>query len=683
MKEGIRLYDPNRSFSKIDTFREAALHFKEFKKYTNHTPNDHPNSQYMKFWMEEARRCKEGYHTGWDYIPGYFYWYLNYSPIFIVEAGEEIVDGTRVQGKRFQDFPKFWDSDYYYYHYLDEAEKAGKHASVLKTRGRGYSFKGGSMLTRNYFLIPGSKSYAMAGEKEYLINDGLLTKAWDIMDFVDTYTPWAKRRQFKNTVMHKKASYEKTSQGVKIEMGYKSEIIGVSLKDNPDKARGKRGKLILWEESGSFPHLLKAWQIARPSMEQGKITFGMMIAFGTGGEEDSSFEALEELFYYPKAYNILDKPNTWDKGREGTTCGFFIPVTANYEGCYDKQGNSNHEKAQEWEEQERTTIKEQSSNTAAYTQYVAENPFNPQEAVMRATGTIFPVQDLRYHLGELEANKKKYIDTAWIGKLGIDSETGVIDWKIDPRARAINTFPLRDTKQIEGAIVIYEMPYRDGEGQIPFGMYISGTDPYDHDESGTDSLGSTFIMNVLNERIVAEYTGRPKTAEQYYENVRRLLKYYRATCNYENNLKGMFTYFKNKNDLHLLSDTPEVLVDREVMSASMANRKKGTPGTQQINKWGRELIKSWLITPTPSDPNLLNLHKVRSIALIKELMYWNKDGNFDRVSALGMLMILKQERAKVIVDKEKKVKTLSEDSFWNRPFKTNSYNGRTLKQKMF
>ena len=64
-------------------------------------------------------------------------------------------------------------------------------------------------------------------------------------------------------------------------------------------------------------------------------------------------------------------------------------------------------------------------------------------------------------------------------------------------------------------------------------------------------------------------------------------------------------------------------------------------------------------------------------------MYWNKDGNFDRVSALGMLMILKQERAKVIVDKEKKVKTLSEDSFWNRPFKTNSYNGRTLKQKMF
>jgi hypothetical protein len=592
--------------------------------------------------MEEARRCREGLDLGWDKIPGYFYWYLNYSPIFIVEAVEDqdIADGNRVQGKRFKDFPKFWDGDYYYYHYLAEAEKSGRHASVLKTRGRGYSFKGGSMLTRNYFLIPGSKSYAMAGEKEYLINDGLLTKAWDIMDFVDTNTPWAKRRQFKNTVMHKKASYEKTAQGVKIEMGYKSEIIGVSLKDNPDKARGKRGKLILWEEAGSFPHLLKAWQIARPSMEQGKVTFGLMIAFGTGGEEDSSFEALEELFYYPKAYNIQEIPNIWDKGREGTNCGFFMPVTMNYEGAYDKHGNSEKHKAEIWEQDERKRIKENSSNTAAATQYVAENPFTPQEAVMRSTGTIFPVQDLRTHLGELEVNHKKLVETAWVGRLAQNSDTGTIEWKLDPSVNPIKTFPIRDSHQIEGGIVIFEMPYKDADGDIPYGMYIAGTDPYDHDESGTDSLGSTFIMNILTERIVAEYTGRPKTAEQYYENVRRLLKFYKGHCNYENNLKGMFTYFKNKNDLHLLADTPEVLVDKEIMSANMANRKKGTPGTQNINKWGRELIKSWLLTPAIDDPNLLNLHKTRSIPLIKELMYWNKDGNFDRISALGMLMIL-------------------------------------------
>lgn len=75
---------------------------------------------------------------------------------------------------------------------------------VLKARGKGYSFKGGSMLCRNYFLIPGSKSYAVASENEYLTKDGLLTKAWEFMDFIDKHTAWAKKRMIDRT-MHKRA----------------------------------------------------------------------------------------------------------------------------------------------------------------------------------------------------------------------------------------------------------------------------------------------------------------------------------------------------------------------------------------------------------------------------------------------------------------------------------------------
>jgi hypothetical protein len=675
-RKNVIMFDQDKTFGRIDTFREAALHFKEFGRYHNFTPNSHPSSQYMKFWKEERRRCVEGYNVGWDWIPGYFYFYLNYSPIFIVEAmGEGTAEG-RVEGKRFKDFPKFWDGDYYYYHYLDEAERAGGHASVLKTRGRGYSFKGGSMLCRNYFLIPGSKSYAMASEWEYLTSDGLLNKAWDNMGFLDTHTAWAKRRQFKNTETHRRASYQKTdNNGVKVEAGYKSEIIGVSLKDNPDKARGKRGKLILYEEAGKFPGLLKAWQVARPSMEQGKITFGLMIAFGTGGTEDANFEALEELFYYPKAYNIhpLSCKNKWDKGRENTDCAFFMPVTMNYEFCYDEKGNSNEDKAKGWEEEERRKVKENSSDATALDQYIAENPFNPQEAVMRWQGTIFPVNDLKNQLSEIEVNRKKYVDSAWVGRLAIDNESGKIKWKPDNAARPIIEFPIRDNKNMAGCPIIYEMPYEDSTGKVPHGMYIAGTDPYDHDESQTNSLGSTFIMNVLTERIVAEYTGRPATADEYYEGVRRMLVYYNAECNYENNLRGMFNYFKKKDSLHLLSDTPEVLVDKEVMGSAMMNRKKGTPASVAINKWARELIKSWLINEAPGEDEIMNLQKIRSIPLLKELIYWNKDGNFDRVSALGMLLILKQERIKHVIETETRVKRIADDPYWDRAFKKQSF----------
>ena len=165
-------------------------------------------------------------------------------------------------------------------------------------------------------------------------------------------------------------------------------------------------------------------------------------------------------------------------------------------------------------------------------------------------------------------------------------------------------------------------------------------------------------MNRITERIVAEYTGRPQTAKMYYENVRRLLLYYNAKCNYENNLKGLHSYMEFKNNTYLLCDTPAVVNDK-IFDKSLLNRKKGTPGTEPINKWARELILTWLVTPVEPDSEVLNLHKIRSIPLLQELVYWHKEGNFDRVSSLGMLMILKDDMAKWIPEIERTKEVVS------------------------
>jgi len=84
----------------------------------------------------------------------------------------------RTHRERIFRFPNFWDYDYYYFNAIDQAEDEGKHMAVLKSRQRGYSYKGASMLVRNYELIPGSKSFAVASEQKFLVGDGLLTKAW-------------------------------------------------------------------------------------------------------------------------------------------------------------------------------------------------------------------------------------------------------------------------------------------------------------------------------------------------------------------------------------------------------------------------------------------------------------------------------------------------------------------------
>ena len=108
-------------------------------------------------------------------------------------------------------FPKFWDYDYYYFNAIEEAIHEGKHMAVLKSRARGYSFKGASMLVRNYELIPGSKNFAVASEQTFLIGDGLLTKAWQIMDFIDSNTEWAKQRLV-DTRMERVAGYKITDE---------------------------------------------------------------------------------------------------------------------------------------------------------------------------------------------------------------------------------------------------------------------------------------------------------------------------------------------------------------------------------------------------------------------------------------------------------------------------------------
>ena len=275
------MIDFTKKIHNSDKFRKPAIQFKTTGKYCQYPKG---TTEYIKYWEQEMDYCINGYTAeDGDYITGYNYFYLNYCPIqrIVYEKGLDKKGNEVIKRKREQDFPDFWDYDYYYFQAIEEAENAGKHLVVAKSRRKGFSYKGASMLCRNFFLIPNSKSYVYASNKQYLTEDGILTKAWAYMDFIDEYTAWAKKRQVANTQLRRRASMIVTDEyGNKVEVGYKSEIIGVSLKDNPDTVRGKAGKLILWEEAGSFPELDAAWQIARPSVEQDGVAFGLMLAFG-------------------------------------------------------------------------------------------------------------------------------------------------------------------------------------------------------------------------------------------------------------------------------------------------------------------------------------------------------------------------------------------------------------------
>lgn len=992
------MVDFYKQIKSSNKFRQPALQFLATGFYCTHPIG---TSEYFKYWDEQMDRCKNGYTADdGDFISGYNYFYLNFCPIQrIIYTNITNPDGsTRVKKTRDLQFPDFYDYDYYFFLAMEDAEQEGKHLCALKSRRKGYSYKNAAMACRNYYLFPGSKTYIYASNKQYLTEDGILTKAWDYMDFIDKNTAWGKKRSV-NTQMRKRAGFfTKDEYGNEIELGFKSEIIGVTLKDNPDVVRGKAGKLIIFEEAGSFSELGAAWQIARPSVEQDGIAFGTMVAFGTGGDEDSHFETLKDMFYNPDGYNCLGFDNIWDETPSDKQCGFFIPQYTNMDFRDDKgdriymdnDGNTLRKKSIEYILSERKKVVENATNSVAVDRYVAEhcldgdtwistedgisrikdNPkawisgvkdvyrlttedgtellltdnhkifdgnqykelkdykvgdcikyyntefsetyqnvqvpglipatstsilidedwgrflglfmgdgffygpsgaigivfdkkdtnsiewaesfFNlnfggcnkteigklkggielrvcrkgsievfkalqllrsnsngnlmrrvhipeyilkspksvisaflsglfdsdgysskdgnhvgffskekqvlldmqfllrgfgihasvksrdtingngykytenklnirkidipkfreqigfissrknanientepsktmhdysygkivsieyvktsevwdintvthalsangiwvhncitPQEACLEFGGNIFPKKELQEQLAIIRTNKN-LSNMKQIGDL-IWEKDGSLKWIIKKHGD-ITHYPLKKDDDPTGSIVIWEHPMKDA----PIGLYIIGVDPYDHDQSGTNSLGSTFVYKRFQsfenyyDIIVAEYTGRPSTAEEYYENLRKLAIYYNARIMYENERKGLFPYFTAKHCDYLLADQPDIISD--VVGNSKVQRKKGCHMNKQIKQWGEGLIKDWL--NEEQAPGKKNLHNILSEPLLEELISYNDTGNFDRVMALMQVMIYREQLYNLKVKEKKK-----------------------------
>ena len=660
----------------MDYFREKALYFEKHARYTHLTPNPNPKSEYAEFWKDELRKWKDGVvrESDGEWIPGQLYFYWNYSPIWLVETVGITKDGKK-KGERRRKFPKPWLGDYLFYHYMEQGRVRGQHGKLLKTRGVGFSFKMGSISPCNMYTLQGSgnPNFHLASEKTFLSGDkGIWGKVLDTLDWIAETTPLPKMRLVDDTRNMNVQLGFKDEYGTR--KGIMSSVFGISLKDNPEKARGIRGPLIHYEEDGLFPNLEKAWGVNRKAVEDGDVAFGYMLAGGTGGTEGASFEGSEKLFYNCSAYNIYGIPNVFDKGATGESlCGFFWGAYMNRNGCYEEvNGEPDVIKAMIEILKDRYIVKYNSSDPNAITQKKAEEPITPQEAVMRTEGTLFPVSDLKEYLESIAAKREQFLAEHYVGEL-IRSASGKVEWKLNSDVYPIRSYDKDSNKT--GGLEIFEMPKTNAEGEIARGRYIAGIDPIDAD-TGT-SLFSMMVMDTFTDRIVAEYSGRPRLAEEAYEITLRVLEFYNAEANYESNLKGLFSYFDKKNALHRLADVPQILKDMDYVKSTnlYGNKAKGTHANKELNKWGRKLQADWMLSKAVGDDDdpRLNLHRLRSLAYIEECIKWNSDGNFDRVSAAGMLMILREDRYKriktAIENQDVKYKSVADDNFFNKNYK--------------
>ena len=646
----------------MDYFRPSAIHYEKYGNFTNLRPNANPNSEYGKWVREERRRIWDGYvrESDGEWVTGYMYWYLNYSPIMLSKIREYVgKDGKKHKSKRadrVEDMPECWEGIYWRFHYIDQASNAGKHCAELASRGKSKSYSLASILSHIFILGENEEAHekvkgiVTAYQKEYLTKDGVLNKFVDMANFCATNTQFPRKR-LKNSLQEMTWIMGYKDVDLDIERGTQNTVLGVSSKDDESKLRGKRAAKILVEEFGSFPRLVDMYNVLIPSVQEGDIVFGQIIMVGTAGDNESDFAGAQEIMYNPKGYNMYALPNVFDKYNQGKPYFvFFFPGYVNRKGCYNENGVSDVIKALIEILMNRYRVKYNSTDPNTIIKTIAEVPITPAEAIVKTGVNMFPIADLTERIGQLDANPTEY-DDVYVGDL-VFNKDGQVEYK-PTSATPIRDFPHKDNK-IEGAIEIYQMPEIDKNTGKPYNdRYILGADPYDDDESNTMSLGSIFVLDLWTDRIVAEYTGRPSFADDYYEICRKLCLFYNGRLNYEYNKKGLFSHFSTRNSLYLLTDVLDFLKEKQMMKDGYGNKAKGTNASPAINAYARSRLRSWLLAPVPimqtidgeeKEVMVPRLFTVRNRALLKELINYNSEGNFDRISAMGMLMLLREDR---------------------------------------
>lgn len=654
----------------MDYFRPSAIHYEKYGTFTNLRPNANPNSEYGKWIREERRRIWDGYvrESDGEWVTGYLYWFLNYSPMMLSKIREyKDKDGKKRKSKRadrVESLPECWEGIYWRFHCLDQASngglynnfEGGQHMAELASRGKGKSYSLASIL--NHIFVVGEnkdahekvKGVVTAYQKEYLTKDGVLNKFVDMANFCATNTQFPRKR-LKNSLQEMTWTMGYKDMELDIERGTQNTVLGVSSKDDESKLRGKRAAKILIEEFGTFPRLVDLYNVLLPSVQDGDIIFGQIYMLGTAGDNESDFAGAQEIMYNPRGYNVYALPNVFDKYNQGKPYFvFFFPGYVNRKGCYNEDGVSDIIKALIEILMNRYRVKYNSTDPNTIIKTIAEVPITPAEAIVKTGVNMFPVADLTERIGQLDSNPTEYNDV-YVGDL-VFGKDGQVEYK-PTSAQPIRDFPHKDNK-IEGAIEIFQMPEIDKNTNKPYNdRYILGADPYDDDESNTMSLGSIFVLDLWTDRIVAEYTGRPSFADDYYEICRKLCLFYNGRLNYEYNKKGLFSHFSTRNSLYLLTDVLDFLKEKQMMKDGIGNKSKGTNASPAINAYARSRLRSWLLSPVPviqtidgesKEVMVPRLFTVRNRALLKELINYNSEGNFDRISAMGMLMLLREDK---------------------------------------
>ena len=459
---------------------------------------------------------------------------------------------------------------------------------------------------------------------------------------------------------------------------------GTYTSENPQAAVGTRPTVMVIEEVGLLGNLLTV----HGSNETCQIRdnkFGSSFYIGTGGNMEKIIES-KIVFEDPEAYNFVQYKDQWE-GRE-KPIGFFLPAYYVDNDFKDVNGNTDVQASFNQEIYERE-LRKKAKTSNALNEYIMSRPIKPSEMFLSAKNRFFPVAKLKERVQQLMRNPAHY--TTGTLEYIPGSNKQEVKWIPDSTLKPLDELSLHSNQDTSGAIKIYEHPpdhFEKYRLKRPF--YKIGYDPVKDDEWGTSHASIIVYKGVVNEswaeesqamqnNIVAEYIGRLEKVEDIHEICVKLCLYFGSRVMVENNLPDFIRYCRLRHKSFLLQPSPWEAITKIIKNPGR-KYDVGVTMNKTINVQSELLINDWLHEDVTVNNQITELlYTINSIRLLLELINYNREGNFDHVSALKLLVLwIKNEQEYATAKYDEKEHYMEA---WNKSYA--SINSSELKNTMY
>lgn len=568
-----------------DTYRQTG-HYTEYL---------FGSKAFADYWDSQFDRCRNGMESHGYTITGDHYFFLNFYQLPNLNTAKAGVG-------RAIDFPEFYVAQYEWFHYLEMCKLLRKNAALMKARGLGFSEMNASLAANMYTVRDNSTTIITANLASYVENT--LSKVWNALSFLNDHTDdgFSQLAQVVNNNMMRRASYIEMRNGLKVESGSMAVIKGI-VADSPNKIRGDRADLLLYEEGGSWSNSTKAFIQGDALIHiQGK-QFGYKVIGGTGGDSGSKLEGLRTIFYDPEAFNVLPYKHKYTETGDEALTGFFLPAFSIVKGEYmDSRGYTDPVKGKEYYDQQRAKFTRSPKDLLVFQ---AEYCYNPSEAFNLEGDNKFNKVNIAEQLTRIRALKQcPPIETGFLEyafKDGKHAEENINGFKWIPNQNGkikilehpIWTLP---QKEDENGKVIWSPP-----SERIRNLYVIGIDGIDIGKAQTSEYTkdpSDFCLTVFKRtygmeepQFVAMYKDRPNDVRECYKIAIKLAQYYNAVINIEATRQSIIPYARERKLLNLFMRRP-----RATLTDSMINTNKqyGTPATPAIIDHQTDLMADYV-----------------------------------------------------------------------------------------